>query len=324
MILGLLDHDAGAVDPLSLQLLAAGQALAAEYGATFEVVAVGEPARALAPLLGRHGVRRLRLVTAPGADGYLAAVWAGAVLDVVRAVGATLVLGPGTDRSHEVLAGAAARAEAPLAANCTAIVPGSPCRVTRLRWAGSLLEEAELTGPLSFATLAPHAFAAAPPQAEAPQPEVVEHAYAVPERDLRVRLRTRTESSQGISLAEAAVVVAGGRGVDGEFGALEELAALLGGRVGASRVATSLGWRPHADQVGQTGTRIAPDLYIACGISGAIQHMAGCRSAKRILAVNTDPEAPIMRLADYVVVGDVHAVLPALVASVRGARAPAV
>jgi electron transfer flavoprotein alpha subunit len=117
-------------------------------------------------------------------------------------------------------------------------------------------------------------------------------------------------------------VVGGGRGVGSAegFADLDELAALLGGAVGVSRVVTSAGWRPHAQQVGQTGTRIAPDLYIACGISGAIQHIVGCRSAKAILAINTDRDAPMVTRATYAVIGDLHAVLPAIIAAVRAAR----
>ena len=104
------------------------------------------------------------------------------------------------------------------------------------------------------------------------------------------------------------------------FQALEELAELLGGAVGCSRAVTSLGWRPHADQIGQTGMRIAPDLYIACGVSGAIQHMVGCKGAKVILAVNTDPDAPIITEADYAVIGDLHQVLPALCEAIKRAQ----
>ncbi len=101
------------------------------------------------------------------------------------------------------------------------------------------------------------------------------------------------------------------------FRSLDELAALLGGAVGVSRAVTSLGWRPHAEQIGQTGMRIAPDLYIACGISGAIQHIVGCKAAKKILAINTDPEAPILAHADYAVVGDLHKVVPAVTEEIR-------
>ena len=120
-----------------------------------------------------------------------------------------------------------------------------------------------------------------------------------------------------MSLATARVVVGGGRGVGGPdgFAALEELADLLGGVVGVSRVVTSEGWRPHKQQVGQTGTKITPELYLACGISGAIQHIAGCAGAKHIIAINTDPGAPILAHADYAVVGDLHQVIPALISA---------
>jgi electron transfer flavoprotein alpha subunit len=130
---------------------------------------------------------------------------------------------------------------------------------------------------------------------------------------------TVAREAGAISLSDARVVIGGGRGVGSTegFAVLEELAAMLGGTVGGSRVVTSLGWRPHRDQVGQTGTRIAPELYVACGISGAIQHMAGCKSAKHLLAVNTDPDAPIMRSADYAVIGDLHEVMPAVVEALR-------
>ncbi|MGH7321232.1 MAG: electron transfer flavoprotein subunit alpha/FixB family protein, partial [Candidatus Rokuibacteriota bacterium] len=104
------------------------------------------------------------------------------------------------------------------------------------------------------------------------------------------------------------------------FRTLEELAGLLGGAVGCSRAVTSLGWRPHTDQVGQTGTRIAPEIYIACGVSGAIQHMVGCKAAKHILAVNTDPEAPIIAAAHYAVIGDLHEVIPAVANEIRRRR----
>jgi electron transfer flavoprotein alpha subunit len=147
------------------------------------------------------------------------------------------------------------------------------------------------------------------------------HSYlpALGEADLRVQAVESAERSGGASLATARVVVGGGRGVGGPegFGVLEELAGLLGGVVGVSRVVTSEGWRPHKQQVGQTGTRISPELYLACGISGAIQHMAGCLSARHIVAVNTDAEAPIIAHADYAVIGDLNEVIPALVTAIR-------
>jgi electron transfer flavoprotein alpha subunit len=156
--------------------------------------------------------------------------------------------------------------------------------------------------------------------AGAPGPAVVHQvAASVADGDLVVRAAEAPAGAGGASLASARVVVGGGRGVgsaDG-FGPLDELASLLGGVVGVSRVVTSEGWRPHTQQVGQTGTKITPDLYLACGISGAIQHIAGCGGAKHIIAINTDPAAPMMARADYAVVGDLHAVIPALVKALR-------
>jgi electron transfer flavoprotein alpha subunit len=118
------------------------------------------------------------------------------------------------------------------------------------------------------------------------------------------------------------VVVSGGRGVGSAegFSVIEELAQLLGGAVGCSRAVTSAGWRPHTDQVGQTGTKISPEIYIACGISGATQHLAGCKGAKKLLAINPDGEASIFQSADYAVIGDLHEVVPAICAEIRKAR----
>jgi electron transfer flavoprotein alpha subunit len=138
-----------------------------------------------------------------------------------------------------------------------------------------------------------------------------------------VQVVRREEPEAGtISLGDARVVVGGGRGVGSAegFADLDALAAALGGTVGVSRVVTSLGWRPHAQQVGQTGARIAPDLYIACGISGAIQHIVGCKAAKKILVINTDPEAPILAHADYAVIGDLKTVVPAITAELARVR----
>jgi electron transfer flavoprotein alpha subunit len=222
----------------------------------------------------------------------------------------------------EVLAHVAARTGLALAANVTEVRPGEPWEVTRQRWGGSLMEEVRLDGPVRLMTVAAHALE---PATDATGAAVAVEPF-VPEltdRDLRVRITSRVPAEAGsISLADARVVVGGGRGVGSAegFGQLDELAALLGGTVGVSRVVTSAGWRPHAQQVGQTGTRIAPDLYIACGISGAIQHMVGARSAKAILAINTDRDAPMVTRATYAVIGDLHTVLPAVIAAVRDAR----
>jgi electron transfer flavoprotein alpha subunit len=230
------------------------------------------------------------------------------------------VVARGTSRGNEILARVAAITDLPLAANCTASVLGDPGRFTRTRWGGSLLEEARIHGDTLLLTVQPHAVDAEPAE-EGPAP--VETFFpSLSDDDLVVTVRERVGSSAGgVSLAEAKVVVSCGRGAGSPegFGIIEELAGLLGGAVGCSRAVTMAGWRPHTDQIGQTGTKIAPDIYIACGISGATQHMAGCKGAKAILAVNIDPEAPILASADYAVIGDLHEVVPAISAELRKA-----
>jgi len=230
---------------------------------------------------------------------------------------ATAVFAAGTERGNEVMARLAARMDLPFAANCIAATPGDPVVVTRLRWGGSLLEEARLHSPRPLITVAPHTVATD----DGPTPPEVD--LRPDERDLPVRVSDHIKPSQGgVSLAAAKVIVSGGRGVGSKdgFAIIEELAGLLGAAVGCSRAVTSAGWRPHTDQVGQTGTKVSPEVYIACGISGATQHMAGLKGAKRIVAINSDPQAPLMLNADYTVTGDLKEIVPAISAEIRRNR----
>jgi electron transfer flavoprotein alpha subunit len=261
--------------------------------------------------------RRLGDVQAVGIDdpnGYSPDGWGIALANLVRERAPSVVVAPGTERGNEVLAHVAAMLDLPMAANCTAVTPGAPLTLTRVRWGGSLLEEARLHSSPALLTVAPHAVAAA---TDAPDVE------ALPAQAGRVKVTERVASvTAGVSLSDADVVVSGGRGVGSAegFAVIEELAALLGAAVGCSRAVTSAGWRPHTDQVGQTGTKISPSLYIACGISGATQHMAGCKGAKKLLAINPDREASIFASADYAVIGDLHEVVPAVSAEIRRTR----
>jgi electron transfer flavoprotein alpha subunit len=227
------------------------------------------------------------------------------------------LLAAGTERGNEVMAHVAAILGLPLAANVTEIRPTDDhWDLTRIRWGGSLLEEATLTAPVMLATVAPHAV---PPASVGPVAPVETFVPELTDDLARTRVVERTKVSEGITLTTAPVVVSGGRGVGSPegFGILEELAGLLSGAVGCSRVVTNNGWRPHSDQVGQTGTRVAPNLYIACGISGAIQHWVGMMASKNVLAINNDPEAPMVTKADYAVIGDLHPILEAVVAEVE-------
>jgi electron transfer flavoprotein alpha subunit len=247
-------------------------------------------------------------------SGYSPDGCATAVADLIRDRTPSAVVAPGTERGNEVLAHVAAQLDLPLAVNCTSVTPGDPLTLTRVRWGGSLLEEARLHGSPALLTVAPHAVAA---DAAGAEPELIAPAAG----SVRVA-ETVAAVTAGVSLADAEVVVSGGRGVGSAegFAVIEELAELLGAAVGCSRAVTSAGWRPHTDQVGQTGTKVSPSLYIAAGISGATQHMAGCKGAKKLLAINPDREASIFASADYAVIGDLHEVVPAISAEIRKTR----
>jgi electron transfer flavoprotein alpha subunit len=319
-VLVLVEHEDGQVDELSQQAIALGRDLAA--GESLSALLVGEGGREAAAQLGGHGVAQAYVAEDERLAAYAPGAWASSVIDVVERIAPSAVLAAGTNRGNEVLSHVGARKDLPFAANCTAVGAGSPLTVTRLRWGGSLLEETHVHGPLPLLSVAPHTVAAATVDG-APAAAIEAFAPSLEEADLLVRVAEHDDAvSSGVSLAEAKVVVSGGRGVgsaDG-FGILEELAELLNAAVGCSRVVTSAGWRPHTDQVGQTGTKVSPDLYIACGISGATQHIAGCKAAKKILAINSDAGAPILASADYAVIGDLTEIVPAITAELRKAR----
>jgi electron transfer flavoprotein alpha subunit len=262
---------------------------------------------------------QITAIAIDGDAGYAPAAWAQTLVELADQRGARAVVGPGSDRGNEVMAHVAAKLDQPMAANCVSITPGTPTSVIRTRWGGTLLEDAVIHGSPLLLTSAAHAVVAAP----IADVETVAVSASASELDRVARVVERIPASTGgVSLADAEVVVSGGRGVGSaeSFSIIEELAELLGGAVGCSRAVTSAGWRPHTDQVGQTGTKVSPEIYIACGISGATQHMAGCRGAKRLLAINEDGEASIFAAADYAVIGDLHAIVPAISAEIRKVR----
>jgi electron transfer flavoprotein alpha subunit len=306
-----------AEEELSAQALTFARGLGGELHA----VVIGAPT---APGdLGEFGVSVAHV--ASGLDSYAPAAWAQAVVELIGRLAPDVVVGPGTERGNEVLAHVAAKTDQPMAANCVSVTPGEAASVVRVRWGGSLLEEARLHGSPMLVTVAPHAVAAQTiaRAAESRPAAIAEFAPIVAEVDQVARVSERVgAAASGVSLSDADVVVSGGRGVGSAegFAVIEELAELLGAAVGCSRAVTSAGWRPHTDQVGQTGTKIAPEIYIACGISGATQHMAGCKGAKKLLAINPDGEASIYAHADYAVIGDLHEVVPAISAEIRKAR----
>lgn len=308
-----LDEESGEVSREALTF--ARSLSAAGGGVPIDAVVVGEVSADDVADLGRYAVREVHRVGGDAFSAYSAAAWAAAVLEVQRAKGSVVVMAGGTNRGTEVMAHVAARAGVAMAANVVAFNGLAPFTVNRQVMGGAVLEEMLLDERPAVFTVAGHAVEATPAEA-ATTPAVVDVAPTVAEADLVARVASTEPRPQGggSSLKTAKVVVGAGRGAGGPegFGAVSELADLLGGSLGVSRVVTSLGWRPHHEQVGQTGTRISPDLYIPCGISGAIQHWAGCASSKVILAINTDAEAPMVTKATYAVIGDMHEVVPAI------------
>ncbi|MGZ5372837.1 MAG: electron transfer flavoprotein subunit alpha/FixB family protein [Aeromicrobium sp.] len=289
-----------------------------------EAVVVGPLAGELRPLVVRHLGEQAVAVMHHADDerltSYGAAAWAASVVDVASSNSARLVIASGTPRGNEVTAHVATRLDILMAANVIAVDSVESLSVSRQVMGGGVFEEMRLEGAVAALTVAGHAVDPTP-AGEPTDPEVRAYTPVLTDADLLTRVvRTEAAEAGGTSaLTSARVVVGAGRGAGGAdgFDDLLELTDLLGGALGVSRVVTSLGWRPHHEQVGQTGSRISPDLYVACGISGAIQHWAGCQSAKTILAINTDADAPMVTKAHYAVIGDLHEVVPAINAELK-------
>ena len=306
---------------MSLEALTFARELSQRTADAVQAVVVGAIAdeNALREQLGKQGVAVAHRPDDERIDAYAPAAWAAAVADVVESAGANIVLASGTPRGNEILAHLAARLDVAMAANVVQ-AEAEPFVVTRQVVGGAALEQMRLADRVAVLSVAGHA--CDPQPAAAPvDTELIGYSPKLSDRDLVARV-VRVEASEKAdtgALTGARVVVGAGRGAGGPdgFGDLIELTELLGGALGVSRVVTSLGWRPHSEQVGQTGSRIAPDLYIPCGISGAIQHWAGCQSAKAILAINTDAEAPMVTKANYAVIGDLHEVVPAINAELK-------
>lgn len=315
-VLVLAEHDRGALADATLEALTFARSL---ENAEITVLVCGD--HDFAEVLGAYGASAVHVAEhelldrdfGPDAWGQTLAAW-------ISEHDPDLVLACGTSKGNEVLAQAAARLDAPFVANIIEMDDGA-AEMTRVQWGGSLLERASLEAGTKIVSIAHHAVEVAP--GEATECETESFDAELDDAAAVTMVQGREIAEAGVTLATAPVVVSGGRALGGsdEFAPLEELAGLLGGRVGCSRAVTNNGWRPHSDQVGQTGTRIAPEIYIASGISGAIQHWVGAMASKNILAINTDPAANMVTKADYAVIGDLHEVIPAIVAEIKSRRA---
>jgi electron transfer flavoprotein alpha subunit len=312
-ILVLVDHVDGAVRKTTFELLTLARRLG-EPAAVF----LGDGYDAAAASLARYGAVTAYRVAAEGLGDYLVAPKAEALAAVVTAAGGAdgvgaVLISSGAE-GKEIAGRLAVRLDSGLvtdAVDVRAGEDGSPV-TTQSAFAGGFSVTAHVTRGLPLITVKPNAVEpqAVPDAPAAPRDQVVDVTVSDAARAARIVERKEKAKSGRPDLAEAAIVVSGGRGTGGDFAAVEALADALGAAVGASRAAVDAGWYPHSHQVGQTGKQVSPQLYVACGISGAIQHRAGMQTSKTIVAVNKDAEAPIFELADFGVVGDLFAVLP--------------
>ena len=322
MILTLVETDPeGAATEVSLEAVTFARDLSAACnGVPVDAVVIGAVSEELRAELAAYGVRTVHRVTGDDVAAYSGAGWASAIQTVLQAAGSVVLMAAGTDRGNELMAHVAARSGASMAANVLSFSGLSPFVVTRQVVGGAAMEEMNLHQRPAVFTVAGHAVEAKPADVSGGG-EVVEHTPTIAPEDLvaRVVSTEQPEADESGDLTSARVVVGAGRGVGGaeKFDDVLELTELLGGALGVSRVVTSAGWRPHHEQVGQTGSRISPELYVPCGISGAIQHWAGCSSAKTILAINSDAEAPMVTRSTYAVIGDLHEIIPAVNAEIR-------
>ena len=282
------------------------------------VVLLGEGAETAADTLGQYGASRVVSVVDPALNDYLVAPKAEAVAQVVASVSPAAILISSTPEGKEIAGRLAVKLGSGLITDATDVQQdGSTLQSV---FAGNWMVQASATSGVPVITVKPNAVAPEP----APAGGTVEQAAVTISDQARGARIVKSEPKQATGrpeLTEAAIVVAGGRGMGGDFGPVEALADALGAAVGASRAAVDSGWYPHAYQIGQTGKTVSPQLYIAAGISGAIQHRAGMQTSKAIVAVNKDPEAPIFALADLGIVGDLRTVLPAVTSEIARRKA---
>jgi electron transfer flavoprotein alpha subunit len=316
MILGIIEFEDILVSEASLQMITLAREVAAGTGEELVALLIGgKDCLEIAGQLGTYGVTKAITAENDQLEDYAPVAWAGVISQVIADKAPNMVIAAGTDKGNEFMTHLAAMSGQPMASNCSAVTGGDPFMITRLRWGSSLLEESTLDGTCKLLTVALHVVAPGEEVDTPPAVDIQPFTPTLTDKDFRARLvRKEAEVVDGVTLKNADVVIGGGRGMGSPeaYSMLEELAGMVNGAVGCSRVATNNGWRPHSDQVGLTGTRISPRLYIACGISGAIQHLVGCKGATKVMVINKDPEAAFFCKADYGVLGDLHEIIPAI------------
>jgi electron transfer flavoprotein alpha subunit len=318
-VLIVAEQGGGAVRKATFHAVSAGKEIARRTGGKVHAALLGKGVSGLASEIAARGVE-VHVADAPALEHYLAESYATVVAELAKAAGATYVGAAATAQGKDLLPRVAAKLDAAAATDVLGF-GGEGANVTfrRPMWAGNVLAEVELATPVKVFTVRATEFPSAPK--EGAPGAIAPAAVNVDVGALKTRfVEFREVKSERPELTEARVVVAGGRGTKGDFKAVEALADELGAAVGASRAAVDAGWVPNDWQVGQTGKVVAPELYVAAGISGAIQHLAGMKGSKVIVAINKDPDAPIFQIADYGLVADLFKALPELQEKVKASR----
>jgi electron transfer flavoprotein alpha subunit len=303
----------GALRKISYELASTARKLADVLGEEVCAVLCGSGIEGIAGQLGKYGVDKVYLADAPALEPYTTDAHAAAVAKIVKEKDPAILLLGASTQGRDLSARLVGKLATGMGTDCVdAKIVDGKLILTRPMYAGKCFGEVAVSSFPQMATLRPNVF----PAIENPKAgEVIKFDAALDEGKLRTKvLEVQKDASGKVDLTEANIIVSGGRGMKGpeNYVIIEELAAVLGATVGASRAAVDAGWRPQTDQVGQTGTIVSPNLYVACGISGAIQHLAGMGSSKVIVAINKDPEAPIFARADYGIVDDLFKVVPEL------------
>lgn len=323
-ILVFVEQRGGKIHPASFQLLTLAKALAGSTGGRAEACIVGDKVAGLVDAVAAAGAAKVYVVDQAALGSYRAAPYTTAVCTGIDAASPKVVLMPTTFLGRDLAARVAARKKAALAIDCTEVrVDGADLVVVKPMYAGKFSSTFRLTGDrLQVATVRTNAYSAAAPNAGA-KAEVQNVICSLSDRDQRATLKEIAAAGSGIKdVTEADIIVSGGRAMKSadNFKILFEMAEVLDGAVGASRAACDAGYQPHTRQVGLTGKVVTPKLYFACGIDGAIQHLAGMRGSKVIVAINTKKEAPIFKVASYGCVADLFAVVPLLTQELRKVR----
>jgi len=304
----------GAFRKVSFEAVSEGRRIADGVGGDLTAVVIGSGIEDIAAELEKYGPDKILVADDPALADYTTNAYTNVIADLIQSADPAAILIGASAQGKDLSARLAARLDAGLAMDCTAIkLDEGKLICTRPMFGGKILADVEIEGSLQIIAIRPNVMDIT----EGSKDCVVEK-VSVRMGEVKTSVVEKIiDTGDKVELTEADIVVSGGRGTGGDFGVIEQLAIALSGAVGASRSAVDEGWRPHSDQVGQTGKVVSPVLYVACGISGAIQHLAGMSTSKFIVAINKDPEAPIFSKADLGIVGDLMEVVPAMTEEVK-------